>query len=337
MQTDTATLTQILSQKGYQLIRFLGHGGFSQVYLCYSIKYQREFAIKRTLKERVTDYEYKNLSFLNHTNIIRLYEAFEDETYHYLVIDYCSNGSLRDKPKLTSEKFVYYARQILEAVYYCHSNQIAHRDIKPENIFLDEYDHVKLADFGMAKTFGKDALSSEKCGTYKYSSPEMFTCHEIDPFKSDIWSLGVTFFFMATGSFPFESSTREKLELMITKGEINFAKFTINHKIAFLLKKMLQKSAENRPSAKELLDFDIFKRLKEKNLVKINGRLIASNHRYNSCINIETFPSDLKTNKAVDDDGNQKNQTADLNSYKKISRFNHLLRLNSNILPSKIY
>lgn len=126
--------------------------------------------------------------------IIKLYDSFDDEIYKYLVMEYCSNGTILQKGKLTYDKFVHYSKQILEAISFIHSKKIAHRDIKPENIFIDQYDHVKLSNFVMAKEFQCDEKPHEKFGSYLQLAPEMIQNHEICPFKADIWALGITFF-----------------------------------------------------------------------------------------------------------------------------------------------
>lgn len=329
-------VNHVLTSNGYEYVKFLGNGGFSDVFLCYSKKYNKEFAIKRTVKHKLTDFEYKNLACLNNKNIIRLYDIFEDETAQYLVIDYCPNGTMKMKGNLPYLKFVYYAKQILEVVAYCHLNNIAHRDIKPDNIFIDQYDTVKLADFGMANKFENGEKSSEKCGTLKYLSPEMLSHSEVDPFKADIWALGITFFFMATGKFPFENKSREKLEYLIIKGEINFTKYGIDHRIQYLLKKMLNKSLEDRPTAEKLLEFPIF----HKNALseKIFGKSEIVGHKMQSCSNIEKAnPAFINENKINNNELANKVQLIDLHSYKYINCFQSCRKLNDHFVPIKTF
>lgn len=186
---------ETLKQHGYTYIRNLGSGSFSDVLLCQSTKYNQCFAIKRAIKHHISVDEYKHLISLHHPHIIKLYDTFEDDEAQYLVFDYCQNGTISERGRLTIENFIQLSKQILEAVAFCHSHNIAHRDLKPENIFLDQYNHIKLADFGMAKQFQLNGKSTEKCGSIMFCPPEMFVHQEIDPFKADIWALGITFFF----------------------------------------------------------------------------------------------------------------------------------------------
>ena len=154
---DWEQYQQTLSEHGYKY-KTLGKGGFSSVLLCESNKYLQDFAIKRVIKHRMTECEYKTMISLSHQNIIQLYDSFNDDYAHYLVMEYCPNGTLSQKGCLSYDKFIFYTKQILESISFCHSIYIAHRDIKPDNILFDQYDHIKLVDFG------KDAKSSQKCG-----------------------------------------------------------------------------------------------------------------------------------------------------------------------------
>lgn len=257
-QESQELIDETLSLHGYEYKDFLGKGGFSSVFLCQSQKYHQYFAVKRSRIHRLTEDEYNFLVTLNHPNIIRLYGSFHDEFAHYLVMEYCPNGTMKDKANLPYEKFVYYSKQILEAIAFCHSNNVAHRDIKPENIFLDRYDHVKLADFGMAKCFNLNTKSSEKCGSLLYLAPEMLQYQEICPFKADIWALGITFFFMATGKYPFPHTNTEELKSLIFIGFINFDQYDIHPKIRYLLQKMLIKDHNYRLTARKLLELPVF-------------------------------------------------------------------------------
>lgn len=322
---DQEEVTKSLLKQGYQYLSFLGKGGCSNVLLCYSQKYNQEFAIKRTITHQLSEFEYNNLVSLNHKNIIRLYDSFNDDCSQYLVMDYCPNGTMKQKCDLSYKKFIYYAHQILEAVAYCHSHMIAHRDIKPDNIFLNQYDQVKLADFGIAKKFNINCMSSDKCGTLKYLSPEMLSQSEVDPFKADIWALGITFFYMATGDFPFHSNSREKLELMILKGEINFTKYHhIDQRIKFLIKKMTMKSPQDRPSAEKLLELSMFQNKMNPLSEKLIGRQAFSYHQIQMNLHysnkLDPFNNDEKI---------KNNQAPELHSYHKINRFPNLRRLNT--------
>ncbi|KAK8876027.1 hypothetical protein M9Y10_006211 [Tritrichomonas musculus] len=249
---------ETLSEHGYEYKRNLGTGAFSTVFLCHRKKYSQDFAVKRTIRHGVTEFEYNAMVSLHHPNIVQLYDSFNDDSAHYLVMEYCPNGTLIDKGILSYEKFIFYAKQILEALSFCHSLNIAHRDIKPDNIFIDQYDHIKLADFGMANIFHNNCKTSEKCGSFCYVAPEMFRFREIDPFKADIWALGITFFYMVTGTVPFTFVSKDDLKEKILFGELDFYLYDFDPEICFLIRKMTEKNVKLRPTAEKLLKFPIF-------------------------------------------------------------------------------
>lgn len=248
-----------LSKHGYQYIRTIGFGNFSQVYLCKSLKYNILFALKRIINSKVTDSEYNALISLNHHYIVQLYEIIKEEDCTYLVMDYCPNNTLMQKGKLSYNEFIHYARQILEALSYCHSKLIAHRDIKPDNIFIDQYDRIKLADFGFAKQFDHETISTERCGSIMYCSPEIVKGQSsFDPFQADIYALGITFYYMITGKFPFISSSLENLKKSIIYGQIDFSDYDVNSEIKNLIMKMTARNPKMRPAVDSLLNFNIF-------------------------------------------------------------------------------
>lgn len=332
---------EALSNHGYEYIDFLGKGGFSNVLLCQSKKYKQNFAIKRAIKHRLTEDEYNHLINLNHSNIIRLYDAFNDENSQYLVMEYCTNGTILDKGKLSSEKFIYYAKQILEAISFCHSNKIAHRDLKPENIFLDQYDHIKLADFGMAKIFNGDKKSSEKCGSLMFSAPEVFLYQEICPFKADIWALGITFFFMATGKYPFHYKSREELKQLISRGEIDFSHYDVNPKIQALIKKMTIKDQHNRPSVDKLLEMSIFSIKVQKNPIlasKSHNFIISGYHTpksiaKNKLLTFNSSQESFELNHQGDEEPLQFQKNQDVHSYRRLSIYPGIRRMSSRTQP----
>lgn len=285
-------IKETLLQHGYEYIKYLGKGGFSSVLLCRSIKYNQNFAIKRAIKHHLTEEEYSHLVNLHHSNIIRLYDSFSDAHAQYLVMEYCPNGTILDKGKLSNEKFKEYAKQILEAISFCHSRNIAHRDIKPENIFLDQYDHIKVADFGMAKQFEDDSKSTEKCGSLMYIAPDFFLCHQICPFKADVWALGITFYYMITGNFPFRYSSRDELMQLISRGEIDFKHYEIPPKIQFLIKKMTIKDQSNRPTVDKLLEMPLFDSRDKKTSILISkSSQKISIPRFRTQSNIKAYKS----------------------------------------------
>jgi len=129
-------------------------------------------------------YEVEILSNLDHPNILRLYETYNDEKRKkfYLVTEKCEGGELfdvimdRGSSGLTEQESAIIMKQILSAVNYCHLMKVAHRDLKPENILLENPDDlttIKIIDFGTSQVFTEDQSMSQTYGTPYYIAPEV--------------------------------------------------------------------------------------------------------------------------------------------------------------------
>lgn len=263
---DIEQIKADLSKHEYEYIKMIGKGSYAYVFLCRSLKYNDFFAVKRATNIKVTDYEYSALIDLNHHYIIQIYDIFNENDSQYMVMEYCPNQTLKQKGRLDHKKFIYYSKQILEALSFCHSKKIAHRDIKPDNIFLDKHDRIKLADFGLAKHFDKNIKSTEHCGSVMYCSPEIVKGESFDPFSADIYALGITFFFMITGKHPFNNSSLENLKRSIIFSQVDFsqANVDVNEKIKSMIIKMTSHSPKLRPLVDQLLALPIYNKPKGK-------------------------------------------------------------------------
>lgn len=328
--SEVTKLHEILSQHEFEHKKILGEGAFSSVHLCHSKKYHHDFAIKQAKKHRLSAQEFQTLISLNHPNVIKIYDAFEDESAQYLVMEYCPQGTIKQKTISSYDKFIYYARQILEAVAYCHSKNIAHRDIKPDNIFLDQYDHIKLADFGLARKFDINERSNEKCGSLMFFSPEMFQYQEIDPFKADIWALGITFYYMATGNYPFQSDSREDLKQLINLGELDYETYDVDPQIRFLINKMTTKNAKIRPTAEKVLKFPMFEQVGTMKTLflkdKCNGKQLPTGYYTQLSLPID---------KATANDATKTAQCDTILSYRGINRYPKIQRITTRPQPKK--
>lgn len=298
--TEIEEIREILLKHHFDSVEPLGSGSCSSVFLCHSKKYNENFAVKRVVRNTVTELEYNALVSLNHPHIIKLYEAFDNGDSQYLVIEYCSNGNLKEKGKLDRETFITYSKQILDALNVCHSKMIAHRDIKPENIFLDKYNRIKLADFGFARQFTDDRISNEKCGSMMYSAPEIFKTQTVDPFQTDIWSLGATFFYMATGKFPFTNRSMEELKDAVIKGQINYNLIDNDQRIRTLIMKMTSIIPQNRPTIENLLKLPLYAPAPPK-LVKQSISFHPLRKGFNNPIVVKTCTPEFSNSKYLSD------------------------------------
>jgi serine/threonine protein kinase len=119
-------------------------------------------------------------------------------------------------------KFLF--KQVISAIHYCHSRCITHRDIKLENILLnDKKDKVKLIDFGFSTCIPNDKKVKLFCGTPSYMAPEIVSKKDYTGPPADVWALGVLYYALLCGKFPFKGSNDKELYKRICKNELEFA------------------------------------------------------------------------------------------------------------------
>ena len=203
----------------YEIGESIGRGKFGRVKLGVHKKTQKKVAIKILKKAKMDpeDFElYKReveiLKICQHPNLIRLLDVFENFEYIFIVMEHLQGGSLlqyfKDKSyKLTENRIQEIAHQIATALFYLKSFGIAHRDLKPDNMMMttnDDTSAVKIIDFGLSKIIGPNERSKDPFGTIPYAAPEIILRKPYGH-SVDIWSFGVTLFFLVTGFHPFDS------------------------------------------------------------------------------------------------------------------------------------
>ncbi|KAI5212118.1 hypothetical protein AUEXF2481DRAFT_254 [Aureobasidium subglaciale EXF-2481] len=159
------------------------------------------------------------MKLLDHRNIVRLYDVWENHNELYLIMEYVEGGELfhyiEECRGLGEQESVYIFRQIVAALLYCHRMHIHHRDLKPENILLDrENIQVKLVDFGMAALQPEGKKLTTACGSPHYAAPEVIKSRPYDGARADVWSCGVILYVMLTGMTPFNYDQDRNLGVM---------------------------------------------------------------------------------------------------------------------------
>jgi len=145
---------------------------------------------------------------LNHPGVMRVYDG-EKRSRIYMVMEWCEGRLLRkilDEGRISRDRAIRIATEVLDALEYIHANGVVHRDLKPENIMVDENDRIKLIDFGIAGDAGARRLTyanfTAALGTPNYISPEQVKGKRGDG-RSDLYSMGVILYEMLTGKLPF--------------------------------------------------------------------------------------------------------------------------------------
>ncbi len=211
------------SLEGYRIEEKIGEGGMGVVYKATHLKRNSPVALKvlhshlardTTIVSRFRT-EAQIMKRLDHPNLVKLYDFIEDSNCLVLVMEYVNGGTLdnfigKKVGPIPYEKAIPLFGQMLDAVSEVHKHGILHRDIKPSNIILTKDDTVKVTDFGIAKVAGNTGVTSTgtMVGTLFYMSPEQIKGEVVDK-RSDLYSLGVTFYEMLSGNMPYSTTTTD--------------------------------------------------------------------------------------------------------------------------------
>ena len=247
------------------IIKKLGAGGAGVVYLAHQISLDRPAALK-IIREASSDAsddpvndlirEARSAAKLNHPNIVQAYAVGEDNGIFYFAMEYVEGETMKSvlkreqaiEPKRAAEII----KQIADALQCAWEKQkLTHRDIKPDNIMLTESNQAKLADLGLSRRAGEhhdEDDSDEVMGTPQYISPEQLTGAAVDT-RSDIYSLGATFFQFVTGRFPYEGPDVDEIAKQHVIGNLTPPR-EINHNVPedvnAIIMKMMARYPEKR-------------------------------------------------------------------------------------------
>ena len=225
----------------YEVIKKLGEGSYGKIYKAKNKISGDIRAMKQIDKSKITDMvTFKNeieiLSKMDHPNIIKLFEVFEDNKFFYLINDLCTGGELLDRIvkkrkeiPFTEKEAAIIFKELVSAISYCHDMNIVHRDLKPENILFineDKNSPIKVIDFGFSKEFknknsnSKQKNMSSKVGTVYYMAPEILQGNYNE--LCDIWSCGVILYIILCGYPPFQGNNDKEIYQSIQKGKVDF-------------------------------------------------------------------------------------------------------------------
>ena len=256
----------------YQIIRKIGDGGMAFVYEAKDKLLNRTVAVKVLRPEFVDDEEFlkkfkreaEAVASLSHPNIVNVYDVGEDGKVHYIVMEYIDGQNLKDIIKNEGTLDEYTAlditKQIAMALSAAHKKGIVHRDIKPHNILIsNEGRIVKVADFGIAKAVSNSTMTNigSIIGSVHYFSPEQAKGNSVNA-TADLYSLGIVLYEMIIGRVPFRGDSPISIALQHINEDVEFTseeKINIPQSVRTIIKKLTEKSSENRyQSAEELIE-----------------------------------------------------------------------------------
>jgi calcium-dependent protein kinase len=293
----------------YRVGQKIGEGSYSTVYSVVHKSTNETRTVKTILKKFLKTpeaqaavlNEFNTLRSLDHPNIIKIYESFEDDQHFYFVTEYCAGGELYER--LTSYGYISeavaaeYLRQILSVLVYCHSRGIVHRDLKPENFLLDsqaEDANLKIIDFGSSAHISPGDVLRDKVGTPYYIAPEIVRPGTSYSEKCDVWSAGVNLYVLLCGYPPFTGSDDQEIQAKVATGRYSFPSpewDEVSFEGKDLISLMMNPDPSARISAQEALSHPWISFANRKPVIESHARQVM--------INLRSFKSGLRLQKAM--------------------------------------
>ncbi|XP_055130261.2 serine/threonine-protein kinase Nek4 isoform X3 [Symphalangus syndactylus] len=258
----------------YCYLRVVGKGSYGEVTLVKHRRDGKQYVIKKlnlrnasSRERRAAEQEAQLLSQLKHPNIVTYKESWEGgDGLLYIVMGFCEGGDLYRKLKeqkgqlLPENQVVEWFVQIAMALQYLHEKHILHRDLKTQNVFLTRTNIIKVGDLGIARVLENHCdMASTLIGTPYYMSPELFSNKPYN-YKSDVWALGCCVYEMATLKHAFNAKDMNSLVYRIIEGKLPPMPRDYSPELAELIKTMLSKRPEERPSVRSILRQPYIKR-----------------------------------------------------------------------------
>jgi len=256
----------------YQIIEKIGEGGMANVYKAKCLLLNRFVAVKVLRPELVSDEafvskfekESQAAASLSNPNIVNIYDVGKDGDVRYIVMELVRGVTLKayingHDGYIPNEEIIEIAKQIAQGLEHAHANRIIHRDIKPHNILINEDGIVKVADFGIARAVTSSTIvtTQEAIGSVHYSSPEQARGGFVDE-KSDIYSLGILLYELATKKLPFDGDVPVSVAMKHIKEKVvDPTQFNreIGKGLESVILKAIQKDPMNRyQSSRELIE-----------------------------------------------------------------------------------
>ncbi|XP_017394082.1 serine/threonine-protein kinase Nek4 isoform X4 [Cebus imitator] len=258
----------------YCYLRVVGKGSYGEVTLVKHRRDGKQYVIKKlnlrnasSRERQAAEQEAQLLSQLKHPNIVTYKESWEGgDGLLYIVMGFCEGGDLYRKLKeqkgqlLPENQVVEWFVQIAMALQYLHEKHILHRDLKTQNVFLTRTNIIKVGDLGIARVLENHCdMASTLIGTPYYMSPELFSNKPYN-YKSDVWALGCCVYEMATLKHAFNAKDMNSLVYRIIEGKLPPMPRDYSPELAELIRTMLSKRPEERPSVRSILRQPYIKR-----------------------------------------------------------------------------
>ncbi|EAY09023.1 STE family protein kinase [Trichomonas vaginalis G3] len=243
----------------------IAEGSFGSLILVYSVTEQKNYALKR-IQENYFLNPIDYMKRIDQISFVKPYTYYRLDGYVYMLQDYSPSdlyNCLKLHHNLTEEQLLKLCYEVLISVKEYHRNPPENGQIKPSAFILDRYGRITVSQLCSIEEFKSAQSMPRNYECLLYMAPEFFNGHPIDPIKADIWSLGVTFYFMAAHCYPFFSKDAHTYQKLVLKG--NYALQSVQCSLLrSIISKCLDLNPEKRPSIEEMLSLDYFANIKSK-------------------------------------------------------------------------
>ena len=266
----------------YEIIRAIGEGGMANVYLGYDTILDRNVAIKVLRGDLSNDEKFVrrfqrealSASSLAHPNIVEMYDVGEDDGVYYIVMEYVDGKTIKQLLKkrgtLTLSEAIDIMSQLTDGMAHAHDSYIIHRDLKPQNIMIKDDGQIKITDFGIAMALNSTQLTQTNSvmGSVHYLPPEQASGKGCT-IKSDIYSMGIIFYELLSGSLPFRGDNAVEIALKHMREPLPSLRESNNaipQSIENIIRKSTAKNPKNRYDSARSMHEDLLTALNDERM-----------------------------------------------------------------------
>ena len=266
----------------YEIIRAIGEGGMANVYLGYDTILDRNVAIKVLRGDLSNDEKFVrrfqrealSASSLAHQNIVEMYDVGEDDGVYYIVMEYVDGKTIKQLLKkrgtLTLSEAIDIMSQLTDGMAHAHDSYIIHRDLKPQNIMIKDDGQIKITDFGIAMALNSTQLTQTNSvmGSVHYLPPEQASGKGCT-IKSDIYSMGIIFYELLSGSLPFRGDNAVEIALKHMREPLPSLRDSNNaipQSIENIIRKSTAKNPKNRYDSARSMHEDLLTALNDERM-----------------------------------------------------------------------
>lgn len=304
-QADLVSEKQTKITSDYEFIKEIGTGAYSKVYKARHKATKATRCVKKLSKKELSEEEKDKLvqevailKNLDHPNIVKVLEFYQNAKYFFIVTEYLEGGELFERimewQTFNEQQATKTMEQILSAVLYLHRQGFIHRDLKPENLIFETMDAnslIKVIDFGTSCAYEKGDKLKKKLGTPYYIAPEVLKRNYDE--KCDVWSAGVIMYILLCGYPPFNGGDDKEIFNKVLSGKFDFPDEDWGHiskEAKDLIKQMLTYDSSKRISCANTLQHSWF---------KLKMTKVVSENKSNVLGNLRAFRANSKLQKAI--------------------------------------